>query len=447
MSALIEDARRDWQQRIIGSASCVLLFLCMAFPTVPKLAALKAFLLAVVLLTIVLEYFTTGRAQLDDRVALCTLSLTIVGFFFVIRGLLAGNLGASAGLSVHVLWPVVFILWMAGLAGRRMLSSVHRTVVVATLFIGLYGCFYLLTELGILPDIGLASTLSFGWELQAFGAHEGYTQMALAGMNSLPFLMPYVMASLALPCARPGRERLWQITAWAACGFGWFTVLAGGRRALLLVMFLSLPLILIVRRFQPAAERLSNRRSVTAFCLVFALVMVLLFVGLSSIYDFDLYGVWDHFATSVDLSAQTADSHATERRQQVIALSRGWLDKPFLGAGLGASALGSIRSETTPWAYELSYLALLFQTGLLGFAAYAAGVGWIFLRGLRIVREGGQLGQMMIPMLIGCSGLLISNATNPYLAKFDALWMLFLPLAVVNYRLCGFSNLRNSVKR
>ena len=72
----------------------------------------------------------------------------------------------------------------------------------STLFIGLYGCLYWLTQLGIVPDIGVASALSFGWETQAFGAHEGYTQMALAGMNSLPFLLPYVMASLAIPYAQ-----------------------------------------------------------------------------------------------------------------------------------------------------------------------------------------------------------------------------------------------------
>lgn len=429
----------DWRQPLIGSSSCTLLFLSMAFPTVAKLVFVKAFLLAALLMAIALEYFTHGCSRLDGRVILWTVSLSMIGFFFMLRGMLAGNPGASALLSVYVLWPLVFTLWIAGLARIPILVWVHRTVVASTLFIGLYGILYCLTQLGIVPDIGVASALSLGWETQAFGAHEGYTQMALAGMNSLPFLLPYVMASLAIPYAREDAHRFWRIVPWAACGSAWFTVLAGGRRALFLVTFLAPVLIMIVRRFQPAAERVSNRRSLTTFCLVFAVALVILFAGLSSIYDFDLPGVWDHFVASVDLSAQTADEHATERRQQAIALSRGWLEKPLLGAGLGASALGSIRSETTPWAYELSYLMLLYQTGLAGFAAYTAGVLWIFVSGLRIVREGGPLGRMMIPMLVGCSGLLIANATNPYLGKFDGMWMLFLPLAVVNYRLSAFS--------
>lgn len=437
----IENTGWKWQERIIAGGSWALLFLCMAFPTVPKLALFKAILLTALLLAIAVEYFTKGRSQLDDRIALWTLGLSTIGFFFMVKGMLSGNLGASAAVSVHVVWPMVFAVWIAGLGERRILAGVHQTVVVATLFIGVYGCFYLLTELGMVPDIGLASLLSFGWEIQAFGAHEGYTQMALAGMNSLPFLVPYVMATLALPDTAEAPRPWWRIATWAACGFGCFTVLAAGRRALLLVMFLSPLLILIVRCFQPAAERLSNRSSATKFFVVFGLAVVLMFASLSSVYDFDLRGVWQHFATSVDLSPETMDSHATERRQQVIALSRGWLEKPLLGAGLGASALGSIRSETTPWAYELSYLTLLFQTGLAGFAAYTAGVVWIFVRGLKIVREGGALGRSMTPMLAGCGGLLICNATNPYLEKFDALWMLFLPLAVVNYRLAAFSKI------
>ena len=80
-------------------------------------------------------------------------------------------------------------------------------------------------------------------------------------------------------------------------------------------------------------------------------------------------------------------------------------------------------------------MALLFQTGIVGFTAYAAGIVWIFYRGIMLIREGGQLGGMMIPMLVGCTAFLIANATNPYLARFDGLWTLFLPLAVINYRL------------
>ena len=55
--------------------------------------------------------------------------------------------------------------------------------------------------------------------------------------------------------------------------------------------------------------------------------------------------------------------------------------------------------------------------------------------GVKIIGEGGHLAELMIPMLVGLSGLLIADATNPYLEKFDEMWTLFLPLAVINRRL------------
>jgi hypothetical protein len=169
--------------------------------------------------------------------------------------------------------------------------------------------------------------------------------------------------------------------------------------------------------------------------VVFVASIVIIFSSLTLVYDFEPRLLWDRFVTGFDLSAQTVDGGGTERRQQLIALSNGWLGRPFWGAGLGASVLGSIRSETMPWSYELYYLSLLYQTGMVGFVAYSAGVAWIFWKGIKIIREGGALGRIMIPMLVGCTGFLIATATNPYLDRFDGLWVLFLPLAVINYRL------------
>jgi O-antigen ligase len=430
-----------WQQRFIGTGSCALLFLSMAFPTVAKLVVLKSLLLAILLAVIVLDYLAGGRSRLDRRVALWTLGLSAMGFLFAIKGMLAGNPGATSLVTVHILWPIAFTLWIAGFSTQPILSAIHRTLIVATLFIALYGCLYLLTELDIVPDIGLVSALSLDWDVQAFGAQEGYTQMAIAGMNSLPFLVPYVLASCAIQSPWAGRHRGWRILPWTACGLGCFTVIAAGRRALLLLVLLTPVLIFLVRLFQPSRERAAGRRGMIQFTAALALAVALIFGALTSIYDVDLRELSDHFATGFDLSTQTSDEHSIERRQQVMPLYQGWLDRPLFGAGLGASALGSIRSETTPWAYEMYYLALLYQTGLVGFLAYTAGIVWILWRGIKIVAEGGHLAQIMIPMLVGLCGLLIANGTNAYLIKFDAMWTLFLPLAVINYRLSAFSDI------
>jgi hypothetical protein len=432
------------QQRLIEATSCVLLFLSMAFPSVPALVLLKTVLLAILLAAVVLDRLTRPF-RLDHHLVLWTLGLTAMGFFFVLKGLLAGNAGASAVVTVFIFWPIAFTMWTAGLTRERVFVLLERTIVLATLFIGLYGVLFLLTELDILPDIGAVSALSLGFENQSFGAAEGYTRMAIAGINSLPFLLPCVMAICATESTRANRNRFWNVMDWAACAVSWLIMLACGRRALFLIVFLTPLLILCFRSFRPAAEKSQGKNSVLKFSAVLVTAMVMLFAGLTMVYDFDVHLLWERFAVGFDLSSQTPDNDAAPRNQQFYALTCGWLDKPIFGAGLGASVVGSIRSETMPWSYELSYVALLYQTGIVGFMAYAAAVAWIFRRGIKVIAAGGHVAQIMIPLLVGLCGLLIANGTNPYLGCFDEMWTLFLPLAAINYRLSTpQSNLRSS---
>jgi hypothetical protein len=425
----------NYQTRLIGAGSYILLFLFMAFPMAYDLLYLKAFLFGGLLVAIFVEYITTGRSQLDNVIGLWSLALAVISFFFVMEGFFAGTPGARAAALVYVVWPVAYVVWIAGVANARTLLGIHYTAIIATLFIGLYGCMFLLTQIHVIPEFKIISALSFGWEDESFGAHEGFTGMQFAGLNSLPFLLPYVMASLAIQFPpKAGKRSIRQTFTWAACILGWIVTLAASRRALLLVISLTPLLILALRSFQPKIEKLTNKRSMLSFSLLFIGGIILLFIGLSSIYSFNLSSMWDRFASGFDLGSQTLDEGSALRNEQFYALMRGWMEHPILGAGHGASAFGSIRSQNMPWAYELSYLALLFQTGLVGFVAYTAGVGWILHQGLKMIREGGHLGRMMIPVMVGCCSMLIVNGTNPYLSRFDGMWMLFLPLMVINYR-------------
>lgn len=429
----------EWQTSIIAASSCTLLFLSMAFPAISALRYVKGSLLVVLLLAIALEYLTNGRSSLDGRVGLWTAGLVTVSFLFVMEGFIARAPGASSVIGVYIVWPVIYTFWIAGLAQPRLLLGVHRTAVAATLFIGLFGCLYLLTQLNILPDIGIVSGLALGWEPEAFGLHEGYTQMQFPGMNSVPFLVPYMMAAVAVQDPTAPRHPIRRICLWAACIVGVIVVLTSFRRAFVLVIAVTPLLVVFFRHFQPEAERRIDRRSMLGFSAVIVIGVVVIVFGLGAIYEFSVSSMWEHMVIGFDFSSQTIDAGADLRHEQLTALVRGWLEHPVLGAGHGASAYGSIRSQDAPWAYELSYMALLFQTGLVGFMTYSAGVFWIFWRGIKIIGEGGPLGRMMIPMLVGCSSFLIANATNPYLSKFDGLWMLFLPLAVINYKLTLFA--------
>lgn len=92
-----------------------------------------------------------------------------------------------------------------------------------------------------------------------------------------------------------------------------------------------------------------------------------------------------------------------------------------------------VRSSARPWQYELQYHLLLFQTGLVGVACYSAGILWMIGKAYKISAADPGPGAFLIPTIAGLAGVLIGNASNPYLQAYGALWMVFLPLAIINH--------------
>jgi hypothetical protein len=162
------------------------------------------------------------------------------------------------------------------------------------------------------------------------------------------------------------------------------------------------------------------------------------------LYGFDLVALGREFITGFQFSS---DPVAITRASQFQRLTEAWLEAPLLGKGFGATIPEFVRSEEMPWAFELSYMALLFNAGLVGALAYALGIMSIFGVGLYIVRFGGSLGRLLLPVLLGSGSFLIANATNTYLLKFDYEWVIFLPLAFVNGWLLQHASVAGGVRR
>ena len=217
--------------------------------------------------------------------------------------------------------------------------------------------------------------------------------------------------------------------------------LLSGRRALWLVVgvapFVALALRLFLMR---AGEGLGGKRVVRTI-LITVLVMLLGFSILQVNFDLDLLSLASRFVAAFDFSG---DVGAFLRREQFFALLQGWSEHPFLGSGLGSTVPGSVRSIEMPWSYELFYPLLLFQTGIVGFTIYAAATGWVFWMGIRLIRSGHLLGLYMLPVLVGTFCFLVANATNPTIGKFDHIWVIFLPIALINSWLLQQSEAHNS---
>jgi hypothetical protein len=411
-----------------------LVFLMAVFPMIFELAYVEAFLFLIVIAAAALAALNTGTPALHPTVILWTLFLSTMGFFFILEGFVRGSRGASAELLPYVIFPIIYGLAIAGVRSDRILARLVTVLLVSAICIAFYSIWFLLIETRILPENRFMDFVTFDWDPTEFAQGEGFIRMQLPGVNSMPFLAPFVFALLGVSFPSISgsllSRRVWQ---WVALMLAMASVLVSGRRALYLVILAAPIFTALFSSFLPTVQRSLSRKSLLRVTAVGVLAVVVLVMCVGPFFGVSMNGMAQRIAVGFDFSDTAEQYGAMERRVQFDALLHGWLDDPLLGVGLGTPAHGSIRSQRSPWNYELHYMALLYQTGLLGVTAYTAGIFWIYWTGVRVIRAGGYLAALMVPCLVGMTSVLIANATNPYLARIDGLWAIFIPLAVINY--------------
>lgn len=413
-----------------------LFFIMMFAPTVYQ--PIKGTLIGMVLLVIMFKmYRLRGNIPVHAHVAMWTWLMSAVGLFFCIQGLIQGAPGALRVTTVYVLYPLLYLAFVAGASTHELLRGLLKTLVVATVAIGIYTFQFILTSAEILPE-NLYIELDLG---QAIVFYKGFVEFNTWAVATLIYLVPFAAAALMLWPDKKTRvlhpelprmpiSRFW---LWVALLLGILLVLLSGRRALLGVVMLAPLISIFLQRYLPVSRRSSAKRVAIRAFTGLTVVTVGGFLYLQFQYEVDLKAMWEMFTAGFDAST---DLSAGIRREQFKNLVASWAEVPLLGAGHGASA-EAIRIATDPWSYELQYLALLFHVGLIGSAFYAASVFWTYRVGFRVIRQGGVLSYYMIPILAGTTCFLLAQATNPYLAKYDFIWILFLPLIPINLYLRG----------
>ena len=402
-------------------AAYCLFFMMLFVPTAYQ--AIKAGLLGLVLAGVAGGTLVSGRIPLDRRLLLAALAFAALGCGFVMRGLALGAPGALQMFNVYVTWPLVYMVLVAGAADAGVLRGLMRVIVTSANAIAIYSIIYVLWSAGYWPD-GLYYAFDLG---QAIGFYGAYVEFNLYAISSLLFITPFLVAALFV--FSPTDAPVTRCTLWISLTLNLATVLLTGRRALLLLLPLAPLLALAFRSWLTPSSKHQSRRLVMRVLMGASALAAILGAAIASFGALAPGAFVSMFATGFQFNS---DPVAMLRRDQFMALITGWLAHPFLGSGHGAPAPGMIRSIDTPWAYELSYVALLYHAGVVGLAAYALGVGWIGFMSYRIARRGWPHAPSMVATLVGSTSFLIANATNPYLEKYDYIWVIFLPVAFIN---------------
>jgi len=380
----------------------------------------RGVLLGALLAASIVYLLRFNRWRLHKEVALLGGLCITASLFFMLNGAYHSAPGALRVGSVYVVWPLLFLFFIGLLNRPDQLSPFLKVLVIAEVCAAIMGVMFVAEALDYL-NFGI-STLLEGSKA-SIGISDESIGYSLPNLSTVIYALPFLLGYLMLPRERTHLNGAWRLFVWFGLLLAVIVLLIAGRRAFWVIAAAS-PFVVFI-----LAEQCKIHFDIKKL-IVLATVILVGAVATIAIFDINIEVIWDDLVSGFEFSgAHDLSTHL--RKEQYFSLLDGWMENPVLGAGLGSSA-SVIRNEELPWAYELTYLAILFQTGVLGIFVYGGAVVWIFARGIDVIRKQPESSGMLIPLLSGLVCFLIANATNPYLQKFDYLWTLFLPVAVLN---------------
>jgi hypothetical protein len=343
-----------------------------------------------------------------------------VGALGITWGALNAAPGALSVTTVYFIWPAVYLVFI-GLAHelvviKKVLSALLLGIALATLM-----ALVVLTA-GILGFSDLINPL-LAFQDAGFGNYDGVIEFRLYNLTTVMFGFPFVVGLLLV--RRKTLRPVKKLGLWVLLILILVVALGSGRRMFWLLVLITPVMALFFLQFSRARLSSVSFIKVTVSLLVAATILV---SGGIQLLGLDLVAI----ATKFGAAFQGVEASSSIRFEQAAALWQAFSDSPLIGNGFGSTVDSEYRQG---WAFELSYMALLNNVGLLGFLIYGIAVGWIILKGIQISRKDQDFAGLFVPVVTGMTGFLIMNATNPYLGKFDYLWVIFLPVALINAQL------------
>jgi hypothetical protein len=391
----------------------MMLSLSILLPTV--LTPLKSGILLLSLLAIVLLHLQ-GDTHFARFTLISALIYICTGLLWSLFGLIRGNPGAIAVLTVMAAYPFIFTV-LASVYEENDREALIRIFIILALLIGLFNFLYILGFLFV-PQNPIQILIERMYEDEAVvDAGETYFKFTIPNISSCVFLLPFLMAVYI----HSNQRRLWvglAITAMLSIMF------LSGRRGFFLAAILGLILTYLFT-YKPS-KNINFKFKINAKAFVFVLITAILLVFFLKIF----YGAEFYLDQINSIFDFVSNESNIIRVNQFDSMMTEFVHSPLFGSGAGAAAKYQ-RSIEQPWAYELAYVAFLFQYGIVGFIIYATGIVILIHHLVRKIKEVGR-NSFEYFYLAGFISFMIANATNPYLAKFDYMWVLFIPVAIMN---------------
>ena len=401
-------------ERFFCHCGGVLVFLMMYTPRANVEVKLPFLAVALVGATAAI---VSGRARVTPPLLAWFWLCMVFGVVWSGIGVFNDNPGVGDYFRLHVLWPLLYLPLVLGVYSEQVLALLLRYLLAALIAISLFNIAVFLNAIDWIPSNPLLE-----FEMGArVGVHEGYAQITSHNIGSLIFLVPLFMTLCLLNDESAGHA----ITIAFALLLGLIAVVLSGRRALWLLVAIAPVLGFALSVALPAIDARRLRLKVMFILALSAVALIGAALFLAKATD------WEPAAFAERLTGVLSDDDGV-RADQAKALVRHFVEVPLLGSGFGAGVPEVVRDDERPWIYELYYLLILYNTGILGFAVYAALLLGIASRLWRAAVNGSRKVSVCFAVLVAYIIFLMAAATNPYLGSFDFMFVIFFGLAVAN---------------
>lgn len=396
-----------------------LLFFLMIF--MPRqLQAVKVFFIAAIMIYKIMKNqfgFSHSKSKYVKRFIVCWFSFAAV---FITVGILNGNPGIIENFNFTVTYVVLLLALFFSIRSVEEAEWINQSIIISGTICALYTIIYFLVSIGIWPK-----SLFYAFDYTTnFGQHEGYVHLTNTNGSMLIPILPMAFVSYMTTASRKKRESVFQLCSLLLITLAAFLT---GRRIIWASVPFTAVFIMLLAAIHPRSIQRRFRGANRKRMLLIGIVVLLAGTVLISRGYLNVGSIMERFKAVL-----AGGNEYNDRAGQSEELIRGFLNSPVWGSGAGASAKGALRNVDFTWAYELSYHAILFQSGMVGFGFYAAALMSIILGCISGAKKSRSSYTSYVSLLAGCLMGMIANATNPYFSSsFDFLWWILWPVAYI----------------
>lgn len=406
--------KRELQLVISNRIRCLCLCLgtSLFFPTLYTGERLAFYILFILISLVICK-----NHYLDKKILEYWIITFVVSLLSILHGYINGNPGAIAVVPLYLIYPSIFLYIIACVFRHDSIRAIHLTICYTGALLSLVNIVMTSNEFFIhnsfINSLSDFFNYSYGFEIGAvsFSSHL---------MDSACYIFAYNLSCYLLGLDTYDRSN--KLVVIISMFLSLCVVLVGQSRMQWLLAIVTPVIIVLFCKKANLKTSLFSRRNLA----IITFLVIAMMYAIISIFEFDL--LYEKLLSSFDFS--TDDSNL-ERTLQFKALTRDFFSSPIIGHGQGHVS-SYLRNFEMPWSYEMIYNYLLAADGILGFSIYVIATIWIFAKSFRIAKRSPIYAHYLIPQIVGLMVIILASESNPYLLKFDFLWMLFLPLLTIN---------------